>query len=108
MPWYLVRGGQFNLHEVARRIRFESAPGHLRDWVWKSSGRDEPGGEISYQRLYGLYRCYELVLFRRYRAACADNIERLDRALGRVMGREADLVKRLRQRLARGRKAAGA
>ena len=102
LPWYLLRGAQFDLQRVVQRIRFESAPKHLRAWMFKESAH--PGdqtGEISYQRLYWLYRCYELVLFRRYGTSCANNIEKLDRAVGTVMGLDQDWVKRLRQRLAR-------
>jgi hypothetical protein len=102
LPWYLVRGGQFDLQQVVERIRFESAPQHLRAWVSKASERAvDASGEISYQRLYWLYRSYELVLVRRYRAACRNNMETLDRAIGSLMARQEDWVKRLRQRLAR-------
>lgn len=105
VPWYLLRGGRFDLQEVMKRIRFESAPEHLREWVCKESEHDHQAGGISYQRLHWLYRCYELVLFRRYGSICKTNIENLDRAMGQVMGRDEDLVKRLRQRLAREMKA---
>lgn len=102
LPWYLLRGGQLDLQAVIHRIRFESAPEHLSEWVHKRSERQgDQAGEISYQRLYWLYRCYELILFRRYRTACENNIERLDRTLGTIIGLEQDWVKRLRQRLAR-------
>jgi hypothetical protein len=101
VPWYLLRGGQFDLQAIAQRIRLESTPAHLREWVCKPADRDDATGETTYQHLYGLYRCYELVLFRRYRNNCARNFEKLDRALSGVMCRETDLVKRLRQRLMR-------
>jgi len=102
LPWYMLRGGQFDLQEVVRRIRFEVTPAHLRAWVSNQPGSGgESTGEISYQRLYGLYRCYELVLFRRYPRACKKNIEKLDQILAALMQRESDWVKRLRQRMRR-------
>lgn len=102
VPWHLLKGDTFDLQEVIRRIRFEAAPRHLRQWICRGPGRkDDQAGSTSYQRLYSLYRCYELVLFRRYRGSCHKNMEKLDRAVGEVMGREEDLVKRLRQHLTR-------
>ena len=51
LPWYTLRGGQFDLQEVIRRIRFEATPLHLKPWV---SSLPDTGkkliGEISYQR----------------------------------------------------------
>jgi hypothetical protein len=109
LPWYLVRGEQLDVHQVLQRIRFESAPEHLRGWVCKPRGRTGPAGEVTYQRLYWLYRCYELVLGRRYAAACPGRLEKLDTALASVVGLDQDWVKRLRQRLARevGKRAKG-
>ena len=54
---------------------------------------------MTYQRLFWIYRCYELVLSRRYRTALDSRAEQVDRALGKVMGRGEDLVKKLRLRL---------
>jgi hypothetical protein len=100
LPWYLLRGGQLDLHQLARRLKFESAPEHLRGWVAKEAPRgDDPKGDQTYQRLYWMYRCHELVLSRRYRPALERHVEAVDRALGEVMGRGEDLAKKLRLRL---------
>ncbi len=100
LPWYLLRGGKFDLQEVVRRICFEATPEHLRPWVSNQQCGDKKSpGEISNQRIYGLYRCYELVLFRRYPGACTKNVEKLDITLATLMELDADWVKRLRQRL---------
>ena len=100
LPWYLLRGGEFDLQQVARRVKFESAPEHLREWVAKEPPRgDDQRGDLTYQRLFWIYRCYELVLSRRYRTALDSRAEQVDRALGKVMGRGEDLVKKLRLRL---------
>ncbi|MGE3806783.1 MAG: hypothetical protein AB7K24_19110 [Gemmataceae bacterium] len=106
IPWYLLRGG-LDLRPMVRRLRHTSAPVHLRNWIIKEPTRDDDmSGDLAYQRLFWLYRCHELVLLRRYPAACARNVERLDRALAAVMGRSEDLVKKLRQRLTRARRKA--
>jgi hypothetical protein len=60
-----------------------------------------PRGRITYQRLFLLYRVYALVLWRRYAASCQGQLEALDRALASVMGRQEELVRKLRQRLGR-------
>jgi hypothetical protein len=100
VPWYLLRGGQFDLQQVARRIKFESAPEHLREWIAKRAPRGEDKkGDLTYQYLFWIYRCYELVLYRRYRSAFESRVEQVDRALGKVMRRGEDLVKKLRLRL---------
>ena len=102
LPWYMVRGEQFNLQDLVRRVRFESTPDHLRDWVLKTEGKhDDETGDLAFQRTFWVYRTYELVLRRRYPAACKRNIQALDRAMARVMDRSTDLVKRLRQRMTR-------
>ena len=54
---------------------------------------------MTYQYLFWIYRCYELVLYRRYRSAFESRVEQVDRALGKVMRRGEDLVKKLRLRL---------
>jgi hypothetical protein len=101
LPWYQLRGDQLDLRQVAQRIRAESVPRHLRDWVCKSPRQSDQGGDITYRRLFNLYRWYELVLLRRYPEACSGRVEKLDVALGRVLELGPDWVKRLRQRLAR-------
>lgn len=101
-PWYLLRGGRLDLRQVVRRLRQEEAPRHLHGWVHKEPGADEDAaGDLLYQRFFWLYRCYVLTLAHRYPSACRRNVERLDRAMGAVMGRGEDLVKKLRQRLKR-------
>lgn len=103
LPWYLLRERQLNLQQIAQRIRFEAAPEHLRGWLLRGpQGDEEVLGDLGFQRLLWLYRYHELVLSRRYQSQCEDNLERLDRALGRAMGnRDGELVRKLRQRLRR-------
>jgi hypothetical protein len=100
VPWYLLRGRQLDLQRIAERLRFEQAPEHLQDWLVKAEDDDQTG-EVTYQRLFWLYRSYELVLNRRFQSACQKHMEKLDQALATVMDRSEDLVKRLRQRLMR-------
>ncbi len=101
VPWHMFRGGQLDLQEVARRIRFERSPGHLRDWLLKEPGRSDERGDTTYQRLFWIYRCHELVLSGRYAYATKKNVESLDKAMATVMVCEADWVKKLRLRLRR-------
>jgi len=102
IPWYLSRGGELDLREVARRLKLEMAPLHLQEWIHKDSkGADDQSGDLTYQRVYWVYRSHQLVLSRRYSAACKRHVEQVDRALGTLMGRGEDLVKKLRLRLRR-------
>jgi hypothetical protein len=102
IPWYMLRGGELDLRDLAQRLKVEKAPLHLREWIRKESTRaNAETGDLTYQRLHWIYRCYELVLLRRYGTACRNHIEKVDRALGKVMGRGEDWVKKLRLRLHR-------
>jgi len=56
---------------------------------------------MTYQRLFWIYRCHELVLSGRYAEAAKKNVEALDKAMAMVMACEADWVKKLRLRLRR-------
>ena len=49
----------------------------------------------------GLYRCYRLVLFRRYLAGCKKNLARIDRALERVIRRDEETTRKLRRLISR-------
>jgi hypothetical protein len=100
LPWPLLRGSQLDLRAVSRRLRFESAPEHLRDWVCRE-GDDGPAGETTYHRLFSFYRSLHLVLFRRYPAKCKGRVEKLDLAFAEILGRDVELVRKLRQQLAR-------
>jgi hypothetical protein len=106
IPWYLLRGERLNLQGVVQRARAACREGHLRDWLHKAPGRrGDELGDIRYERLQWIYRYYGLALMRRYGAACRGHVQRLDRALARVIGRDEDTVKKLRlelQRLLRG------
>jgi hypothetical protein len=105
----MLRGEAVDLREVTRRSRVASTPDHLRDWVTKSASRKGNNlGDVRYGTIRWLYRFYELVLRRRYPAECQGNAHRLDRAFARVLGRDEDLVKKLRQELARGLNQMGA
>jgi hypothetical protein len=102
VPWYALRGGRFNLQNVAKRITSISAPNHLQEWLSiNPQSKDSDAGEVTYQRMFWLYRCYFLVLQPRYPSACEQSVEKLDDALASVMGRSGDLIKRIRQPLAR-------
>jgi hypothetical protein len=100
LPWPLVRGSQLDLRAALRRLRFESAPEHVRDWVCRE-GDDGPSGETTYHHLFSFYRTLHLVLFRRYPAECKGRIAKLDRAVAEILGRDVELVRKLRQQLAR-------
>jgi hypothetical protein len=102
VPWYALRGGRFNLQNVAKRIASISAPNHLQEWLSiNPHSKASDAGEVTYQRMFWLYRCYFLVLQQRYPSACQQSVEKLDEALASVMGRSGDLIKRIRQPLAR-------
>ncbi|HEY7327796.1 MAG TPA: hypothetical protein VH592_09165 [Gemmataceae bacterium] len=102
IPWYVLRGERIDLQDVARLARIGVVPVHLSDWVNKRSpeGGDDLG-ELRYRNLLWLYRFHELVLMRRYSTGCKGNIERLDRALAKVLKRDQDSVKKLRLQLRR-------
>jgi hypothetical protein len=102
IPWYMLRGDRIDLQDVARLARIGAVPEHLSGWVNKRSpeGGDDLG-ELRYKNLLWLYRFHELVLIRRYSTDCKGNIERLDRALAKVLKRDQDSVKKLRLQLRR-------
>jgi hypothetical protein len=99
VPWYLLRGGNVSLQEVAQQGRW-TAPEHLRAWLFRERAGGRAGGldVLRYARLRRLYRYYELVLVRRYGGAVAGNVQRLDAALARALpgARGEDTVKKLR------------
>jgi hypothetical protein len=67
------------------------------DWLQKSkTPKKERLGDQRFERLLWIYRYHELVLLQRYGNACRGNVERVDRALGKVISQEWDTVKRLR------------
>jgi hypothetical protein len=102
VPWYALRGGRFNLQNVAKRMASISAPNHLQEWLSiNPHSKASDAGEVTYQRMFWLYRCYFLVLQQRYPSACQQSVEKLDEALASVMGRSGDLIKRIRQTLAK-------
>jgi hypothetical protein len=102
VPWYLLRGGKLDLGEVARYRRLAAAPEHLRGWVDnREVGTADKLGDVRYTTVRWLYRFDELVLAKRYPAACKGNRQRLDQAFARVLGCEEDSVKKLQRRLQR-------
>jgi hypothetical protein len=104
VPWYLLRGEKLDLGEVVRQCRVGSAPAHLLCWVNKRGGRgSDPLGDARYGTIRWLYRYHELVLLRRYPEACEGNLQRLDVAFAKVLGRDEDSVKKLRLELRRSR-----
>jgi hypothetical protein len=112
VPWYMVRGEKLNLQEVVRLARATSPPPHLRDWVGKTRRKQDEMGDVRYERLAWLYRFLELALRRRYPQACRRRAQRMDLALGRVIGRDAESLRKLRQEMQRalsgGRRSSGA
>jgi hypothetical protein len=102
VPWYLLRGEKLNLQEVAQHARTASEARHLWGWLQKPASQgSEAIGNIRFQRLQSIYRYYQLALIRRYSSASRHNVQRLDRALAKVMGRDEDTVKKLRLELNR-------
>lgn len=57
--------------------------------------------ELRLSMTRGLYRCYRLVLFRRYLAGCKKNLARIDRALERVIRRDEETTRKLRRLISR-------
>jgi len=106
LPWYMLRGEVVDLREVVRKARLSSPPGHLQDWVAKRpTGAGDTYGDARYGTIRWLYRCFELVLRRRYPAACRRNLGKLDLAFAGAIDRDAELVRKLRQEMARSLKA---
>jgi hypothetical protein len=106
VPWYLLRGGKLDLGDVARSSRLAAAPDHLRGWVDnRTDGTADKLGDVRYATVRWLYRFDELVLAKRYPAACKGNRQRLDRAFATVLGCDEDSVKKLQRRLQRVRRA---
>src|SRR5262249_30969956 len=102
VPWSLLRGEQVDFQAALGRMRNRLAPDHLSDWLRGAGSAEEgPAGQITYQRLFTLYWTHHLVLQRRYGSACRGQFARLDGAIATVMGRDEDLVRKLRQRLQR-------
>jgi hypothetical protein len=102
VPWYALRGGIYDLQHAAKRIVSLSAPCHLQDWLLlKDKAKDADAGERALQRTFWLYRCFFLVLAERYPTECKRHVQKVDEAMGAVMDRGADLVKKLRQQLAK-------
>jgi hypothetical protein len=100
LPWSVLRGSQPDFRAMLRRLRFLSVPEHLRDWICRE-GANGPAGAITAHRMFVLYRTLHLGLSRRYAEACEGNIERLDTAFATVLGRKVELVRKVRQQLAR-------
>jgi hypothetical protein len=102
VPWYMLRGGKLDWQQVVQQSRLASVPDHLFDWVNKRADRKGDNlGDVRYATIRWLYRYDELVLARRYPAACVGNLQRLDLAFASVIGREEDTVKKLRRELRR-------
>lgn len=108
LPWYMLRGEALDLREVARQARVAAVPDHLRVWVANEPvSKGDNLGEVRYGNIVILYRYYELVLRRRYAAACRGRTQRIDRAFARILDRDEDSVKKLRLQLARAAGPAG-
>lgn len=109
LPWYLLKGTQFDVSNFVRRLRIGQAPAHLAEWLTQSAGeRGRLSGEIALREKFWLYRTHILVLVRRYAAKCARNLERIEIAMAKSLGRREDLVRKLRQSLTRDLRRAGA
>jgi hypothetical protein len=102
VPWYALRGGIYDLQHAAKRIVSLSAPSHLQDWLLlKGKATVADAGEKALQRTFWLYRCFFLALAQRYPTQCEHHVQKVDEAMAAVMDRGADLVKKLRQQLAK-------
>jgi hypothetical protein len=101
VPWYLLRGDALDLQQLARHAREVDAPAHLRPWVNKARAGADELGDRRYERLAWLYRYMALALWRRYPDACRRRAGKLDRALSRVLERDEESVRKLRQQLQR-------
>lgn len=95
IPWYLLRGEKLNLQEVAHAARTGSGATHLFEWL----KIEKPEGDIHFRNLQWVYRYYELVLKQRYGKSKGFSALKLDGALGVVIKRENDTVKKLRLKL---------
>jgi hypothetical protein len=102
IPWYLLRGNRLDLRKVVQQSRLASAPDHLLDWVNRRADRRGGDlGDVRYATIRWLYCFDELVLARRYSAACEGNRQRLDLAFADVIDRDEDTVKKLRREIRR-------
>ena len=110
LPWYVLKGTQLDVSELVRRTRIEEAPARLAGWFHPPvKKRTRLVGEISLRHKFWLYRTHVLVLGQRYRAQLAGNLEDVELALAGILGVSPDLVRKLRQSLARElKRAAGA
>jgi hypothetical protein len=106
VPWYLVKGQKLDLQELARQRRLTAVPPHLRGWVQAGGARRDELGDVRYERLAWLYRYLVLALQRRYPGACRRRAGRLDWALSRVVGIDAESVRKGRQELQRAARSA--
>lgn len=100
LPWYLLRGEKLNLQELVRRSRLVDSPRHLSQWVRKQDDL----GDRRYERIAWLYRFLELSLRLRYPEACHRKAQKLDHAFSRVLDRDQESVRKLRQELQRSRR----
>jgi hypothetical protein len=108
LPWYLLRGSQYDVAALLQKVRLTSSPEHLSGWLGHGSeGTARLGGEMALQQKLWLYRVYALVLARRYGTLCEGNTDRLDEALARVLRKSQSLVRQLRQSLMRDLKCLG-
>jgi len=99
IPWPLLRGEQVDFQGSLGRLRENRGPLHLTNWLTSEHQGEEGTSQTTYQRLFFLYRVYELVLLRRYQNACKRNLTRLDHAFAPIIGKEDEVVRKLRLRL---------
>jgi hypothetical protein len=102
VPWYLLRGEKLQLQAVVQRARTACGAAHLRGWLHRprEPKRDEKG-DTRFAWLAWIYRFHELALRGRYGPPSRGQTQRLDIALGKVLHRDPDTVRKARLELRR-------
>src|SRR5262245_31370727 len=60
IPWPMLRGDQVDFQASLAELRRTRGPEHLRDWLTSEQEGESANGQITYQRLFFLYRTYSL------------------------------------------------
>jgi hypothetical protein len=82
VPWYMFRGKDINLHEVAQHKAVLAAPTHLEEWL---KGRPKNFGHRRYAMMLELYIYIELCLRARYSERLSGPIDKLEDTLSHFM-----------------------
>jgi hypothetical protein len=82
IPWYLLRGKDIKLHDVAQQKVVLAAPTHLEEWL---EGRPKYFGQSRYAIMLELYIYIELCLRARYGGRLSGHIDKLEYTLSHFM-----------------------